>query len=278
LTIHDWNYIYNTLDPVAFAILGISVHWYGIMYVLALLVSMGVAIYIVKKDNLPFPQAILDSYFIWAEIGVILGARIGYILVYDPDVLYYLTHPWQMFNPFANGSFVGIRGMSYHGAFLGFFLASYLFSRYKKRNFMQMLDLVVVSIPLGYIFGRIGNFLNQELVGKETDLPIGIYVAGILRHPSQLYEAFLEGVVMAIFMFWYRKKATFAGELAAFYGIGYSIARFSAEFFREPDSQLGYLALGMSMGQILSVFMAAVCLGLYFYWKKCATKTLWQEA
>lgn len=248
------------------------------MYVSSLLVALFIATYIVKKDRLPIGSALLDSYFIWAEIGVIVGARVGYILFYDPNYLYYLSAPWQMFNPYQNGEFVGIRGMSYHGAFVGFFLASWGFSRYKKVSFLWLLDLVVVSIPLAYVLGRIGNFLNQELVGRTTELPIGIYVAGVLRHPSQLYEAFLEGIVVFFLMIWYRKRATFAGELATFYGLSYSIARFSVEFFREPDPQIGYLMFGFTMGQILSIVTALICIGLYFYWRRLGVRTMWQES
>lgn len=274
----NWHYVYNHFNPVAFNLFGIPVHWYGIMYVSSLIVAMGFALYIVKRDNLPIPKALLESYFVWVEIGVILGARLGYVLFYDPDTAYYLTHPWQIFNPYRDGEFVGIRGMSYHGAFLGFVISSWLFSRRKKISFLWLLDIVSVSVPLGYIFGRIGNFLNQELVGRPTDSPLGIYVAGILRHPSQLYEAFLEGLLLFIILFAYRYRTKFAGELAAFYGIGYSIARFTAEFFRAPDPQLGYLAFGLTMGQILSAIMAFISLGLYFYWKHLNIPSMWKKS
>ena len=112
------------MNPVAFSLFGLNVHWYGIMYVLALLVALWMAKFFVKKDKLPISNSLLDSYFFWVEIGVILGARLGYILIYDPNTLYYLTQPWQIFNPFINGEFVGIRGMSYHGAVVGFIIAT----------------------------------------------------------------------------------------------------------------------------------------------------------
>ncbi len=262
----QWNYIYNQFDPVAFSLGFFSVHWYGIMYLLALLSALWFGSYIVKKDKLPITKEELDSYFIWIEIGVILGARFGYIIFYDPNKIFYLTHPWEAFNPFRNGEFVGIRGMSYHGALIGFLLSSYLYTlKHKKQQFWFLMDLVAISVPLGYIFGRIGNFLNQELVGRATDLSIGIYVAGIKRHPSQLYEALLEGVLVFLILYLYRHKKRFQGELAALYGILYGIARFVAEFFREPDSQLGYLCCHLSMGQLLSLFMATLSLALYFY-------------
>ena len=118
-----------------------------------------------KKDNLPFSNQLLESYFIWIEVGIILGARIGYVAFYDSHLDYYLANPWQMFNPFLDGTFVGIRGMSYHGAIVGFLLATWLFSLKYRMRIWGLLDLVALSVPVGYIFGRIGNFLNQELIG-----------------------------------------------------------------------------------------------------------------
>ncbi len=260
-----WQKIYSNFDPIAFSIFSIHVHWYGIMYVFALLSALLIGKWIVKKDNYPITDAQLDSYFIWIEIGVILGARIGYILFYDPDLTYYLTNPWQMFNPFnKNGDFVGIRGMSYHGAFAGFMIASYIFAKRNNIRFWLLLDLVSIAVPLGYIFGRIGNFLNQELYGRVTDASWGIEVAGILRHPSQLYEGFLEGVVIFVLIFMYRKKAQFIGQIALAYGFLYGIMRFVAEFWREPDPQLGFICCGwMSMGQLLSIAMIFAAIILY---------------
>jgi phosphatidylglycerol:prolipoprotein diacylglycerol transferase len=261
-----WNNIYSHFNPIAFSVAGIPVHWYGMMYVLALLTALGAAKYFVKKDNLPISEKVLDNYFIWIEIGVILGARLGYIIFYDPYTSYYLMHPWQIFNPFStDGSFVGIRGMSYHGAIIGFFLATFSFYKKYKINIWLLLDLVAISVPVGYIFGRIGNFLNQELVGRVTDVPWGIYVDGILRHPSQLYEAFLEGFLVFCILFAYRKYKKFNGELIALYGLLYSLARFFAEFFRQPDIQLGFLYEGLSMGQILSLVMAFCAIFIYIY-------------
>lgn len=260
-----WNEIYNNFDPVAFKIFGISVHWYGLMYVLALLVALGVAKFIVKFDKVNISNSLLDNYFFWVEIGVILGARIGYILIYDPNTLYYITQPWQIFNPFYNGEFVGIRGMSYHGAVVGFLLATWAFCKKYKQNTWALLDLVALSIPLGYFFGRIGNFLNQELFGRVTDVPWGIYVAGMLRHPSQIYEAILEGIVIFLILFTYRKFKKFDGELIALYSILYTIARFICEFYREPDFGLGFVFLSLSMGQILSLAMLLAGVLAYFY-------------
>ncbi len=269
-----WNNIYSNFDPIAFDLGFISVHWYGIMYVLALVTALGAAKYFMKKDKLSITDKVLDNYFIWIEVGIILGARVGYILFYDPNTLYYLTQPWQMFNPFTDGEFVGIRGMSYHGAIIGFLVANILFKyRYKKENIWELLDLVAIAAPIGYVFGRIGNFLNQELVGRYTEVSWGIYVDGVLRHPSQLYEAFLEGVVVFFLLYMYRKRKKFSGELIALYGVLYSLARFVAEFWRQPDVQIGFVYGGwMSMGQLLSLLMILASLVLYIYLLKNSKK------
>ena len=259
-----WQHIYDHFDPIALTLGPFKIHWYGIMYVLALVTALYAAKWYVRHDRYPIDEPTLESYFIYVEIGVILGARLGYILFYDPHTLYYLTHPWQIFNPFQGGTFTGITGMSYHGAVIGFMLATWLFVRKTKTSFWMWMDLVALSVPVGYVFGRIGNFLNQELVGRATDVPWGIYVHQTLRHPSQLYEAVLEGVAIALIFFFYRKRQRFEGELIALYAILYGLARFVAEFWRQPDIQLGYICCGwMTMGQLLSSVMIAAGAAIY---------------
>jgi len=259
-----WNHIYEHFNPVAIDFGFISIHWYGIMYISALLVALWFAKWIIKKDAMSISNDTIDRYFIWIEVGIILGARIWYILFYDSNTLFYLTQPWQIFNPFSHGEFVGIRGMSYHGAVAGATISSYLFARRNPGQIYKILDVVALSVPVGYVFGRIGNFLNQELVGRATDVPWGIYVDGVLRHPSQLYEAFLEGIVVAILIYSYRKYKRFDGALIGVYGMLYGTARFIAEFWREPDIQLGYLYDNwLTMGQLQSLIMIILAMGLY---------------
>ena len=273
-----WNHIYEHFNPVALDLGFISVHWYGIMYILALLTALWFAKWIVKRDNMPISEAMLDNYFIWIEIGIILGARIWYILFYDPNTSYYLSHPWQIFNPFQNGEFVGIRGMSYHGAVVGAAIASYLFSRKHPGVIYKILDVVALAVPVGFVFGRIGNFLNQELVGRVTDVPWGIYVQDpishqfFLRHPSQLYEGFLEGIVIAILIYLYRNHRKFDGALVGIYGVMYGTARFIVEFWREADVQLGYYDGWITMGQIQSLVMIILSIAIYLFFKKHSTK------
>lgn len=264
-----WQNIYSNFNPVAFNLGSIAVHWYGIMYALALLSAIFVAKWLIKYDKIPISNELFDSYIWWAEIGVILGARIGYILFYDTNTMYYLTHPWQIFNPFVNGEYTGISGMSYHGAFIGFLIASFLFCRKNKVSFWFLADIAVLGISAGYVFGRIGNFFNQELIGRVTDVPWGIYVDNVLRHPSALYEAFLEGILIFIILYIIRKKKSFDGQLAILYGILYSMARIVAEFFREPDIQLGFLYSDwLTMGILISGIFGLLSVLMLFIMNK----------
>jgi len=267
-----WNLFYTHFDPIAFEFFGFKVHWYGLCYVGALLLALVIASFLLKRFPARFAieSKSLESYFLWAEVGVILGARIGYLLIYG-DSVYYLTHPWQIFNPFnAQGEFVGIAGFSYHGGVVGFLLATILFCTIKHQPLLRYLDLATFSIPLAYVLGRIGNFLNHELFGRviEPDSTLaflGVLVNGELRYPSQLFEAFLEGIVVFALMAGVFRFCKKDGYLSVVYGMGYALARFVCEFFREADSQMGYYgSLGLSMGQILSIIMF-VGAGLLFF-------------
>lgn len=264
----DWNHIYATFDPVAFSIFSFPVHWYGMMYVLALVTALYIGKQFIKKDKLDFKSTQLDTYFIYVEIGVILGARLGYILFYDTNTLYYIANPWQIFNPFINGEFVGIRGMSYHGAVIGFLIATYMYTKKHNVSFGKIMDLTALSIPLAFVFGRIGNFLNQELIGRQTDVSWGIYVDGVLRHPSQLYEAVLEGFGVFLVVYIYRNYKRFSGELILVYAMSYGLFRAIAEIWRAPDVQIGYVCCDMiTQGQVMSIGMSIVGLisWIYFY-------------
>ena len=270
---NSWNHIYESFDPVAFHIFSLPVHWYGIMYVLALMSALYIGKYFMKKDKLDFSANQVDVYFIYVEIGVILGARLGYILFYDTQTLYYFSHPWQIFNPFQHGEFVGIRGMSYHGAVMGFVLATYLYSKKYKVVFGMIMDLVALAIPLGFVFGRIGNFLNQELIGRETDVSWGILVDGVLRHPSQLYEAILEGFGVFLVVYIYRGYKRFSGELILIYAISYGLFRTIAEIYRAPDVQIGYVCCNaITQGQVMSLGMSLVAISLWIYFNATAKK------
>lgn len=264
-----WQNIYSHFNPVAFNLGPVAVHWYGIMYALALISAIYIAKWFIKYDKLPISNDLFDSYIWWAEIGVILGARLGYILFYDTHTMYYLTHPWQIFNPYIDGVYAGISGMSYHGAFFGFIIASYLFCRKNKVSFWFITDIAVLGVSAAYVFGRIGNFFNQELIGRATDVPWGIYVGQVLRHPSQIYEAILEGLLVFAILVYIRKRKSFDGQLALMYGILYSTTRIIAEFFRQPDTQLGFIYSNwLTMGILQSLIVLAICVILYVKIKK----------
>lgn len=262
-----WNNIYDTFSPVAFSIFGFNVYWYSLCYAAILLGWLISAIYFIKKFSLPVQPLMFGLLFIWAELGVVIGARVTDVIVYSPNTAYYLTHPWQIFNPFANGKFTGIRGMSYHGGVIGFIIAVILFCKKYKQDFWLYSDICALSGAFVYFLGRIGNFLNKELFGKVTDLqntPWAIIVNGQVRHPSQLYEAFLEGICVFIALLFLRKFTKVYGELFAYYIMLYAAARIICEFFREPD----LLFLGISVGQLLSFAMFIAGFAIFVYLRK----------
>jgi phosphatidylglycerol:prolipoprotein diacylglycerol transferase len=207
-------------------------------------------------------------------LGVIIGGRFGYALFYNFG--YYFQHPLEIILPFdfSHGfKFVGISGMSYHGGLIGVVIVFILFCRKHKINFWHFGDLFCPAIPLGYTFGRIGNFINGELFGRVTTVPWGMYFpldsTHSLRHPSQLYEALFEGIVLFILLWLIRKKKMFDGFLVGIYIFSYGFVRFFIEFFREPDYQLGFVLGFMSMGQVLCLLMMAAGMTILI-WRKNA--------
>ena len=196
----------------------------------------------------------------WLILAVLIGGRLGYVLFYD--LSYFLKHPLEIFLPFDinNGfQYTGLYGMSYHGALIAIVIASVVFCRKFKLNFWLLADLLVPAVPLGYTFGRLGNFINGELYGRVTSMLWGMYFPldpmHRLRHPSQLYEALFEGVFLFIILWSLRKRVRISGVLFSFYLIGYGIVRFFLEFFRQPDEQLGFIFGSFTMGQILCFMM-----------------------
>jgi len=225
----------------------------------------------------------LQTFLLYSFVGLLIGARIGYVLFYDLG--FYLNNPLAIVSPYDSaGNFIGIYGMSYHGGLLGVAAGSLIFKKYYQIRLWQWADFVAPAIPAGYFFGRIGNFLNGELYGRITQKPWGMYflnenssVFSYLRHPSQLYEAFLEGVVLFVILWILRNKVFFREKLSGVYFIGYALARFAAEFFREPDEQIGFVFFVFTMGQILSLAMLALGTALllkipkkWYTWEKRA--------
>ena len=249
--------IHPQFDPVIFSLGPLSVRWYGLMYVLAfvLFIVLG-RMHLQRRPDLKFTANDLDDLLFYGILGVILGGRLGYIVFYKAS--YYLANPIEIF-------YVWQGGMSFHGGFLGVLLAMLLFARKTRRTFFQVTDFIAPLVPTGYAAGRLGNFINGELPGRVTDAhtwPWAMWfpqvdVEKVARHPSQLYQLALEGLLWFVILWMYSKKPRPVGAVSALFLIGYGSGRFITEFAREPDSFLGFLALGFSMGQWLSLPMIA---------------------
>ncbi|MDR0747555.1 MAG: prolipoprotein diacylglyceryl transferase [Helicobacteraceae bacterium] len=270
MSFESWQNFYDWHDPVIFSIGKFALRWYGLMFVTALMVGYLWGRRMVKRgDWLPIKTADYEALLLYFIVGIILGTRLGYVLFYG-DTLYMLSHPWQIFNPFQDGNFAGISGLSYHGGIVGVVIALLIFAARRGFSVWQLLDLAAVAGSAGYVFGRIGNFLNAELLGRVTDVAWGVRVNGVLRHPSALYEAFLEGLLLFAVMTLLYRRRSFDGQMAFTYAMLYAAARFTAEFWRQPDEQLGFIAFGwLTMGQLLSTLMFAAALVFYL---KCRSR------
>jgi phosphatidylglycerol---prolipoprotein diacylglyceryl transferase len=275
--INIWQHLPSQMNPSLFSIGSFQLRYYSLMYLVAFAVVYFLTLYRIKNENYKYTTENIQDYLVWAMIGVIIGGRFGYALFYNFG--YYFQHPLEIILPFdfSNGiKFVGLSGMSYHGGLIGVVIASLLFCRKYKINFWHFVDLLIPAIPLGYFFGRIGNFINGELYGRITTVPWGMYFpldpSQSLRHASQLYEALFEGIVLFILLWLIRKKGMFDGFLIGIYICGYGFVRFFIEFFREPDSQLGFVLGPLSMGQILCLLMIAAGMAILFWRKNAGIK------
>ena len=257
----DPMHYFVDIDPVAFSIGPVAVHWYGIMYLIAFAAFWFLGERRRRLGRLPVgPTAFSDLAF-YGMIGVIVGGRVGYMLFYDTVSL--IAHPLSLFRIWEGG-------MSFHGGLLGVLVAVAWFARNRRRAFLQVTDLIAPCVPTGLAAGRIGNFINGELWGRAADpsLPWAMVFpqsgTAVPRHPSQLYQFGLEGLLLFVLLWWYAAKPRAMGQVSAAFLIGYGVFRFIAEYFREPDSFLGLRALGLSQGQWLSVPM--VIIGLVMWW------------
>jgi phosphatidylglycerol:prolipoprotein diacylglycerol transferase len=244
-------------DPVAIAIGPLAIRWYGLMYLVGFALLWVAGRYRIKtRPGGVWSTKDLDDALFYGILGTILGGRLGYILFYKPGD--YLLEPWRVF-------YVWEGGMSFHGGLLGVIFAMWLFARTRRQDWIRVTDFIAPLIPLGLGAGRLGNFINAELWGRPTEGPWGMVfpnVDAVPRHPSQLYEFALEGVVLFLVLWWFSSKPRPRGAVSGLFLVGYGVFRFAVEYTREPDSYLGLLAFGFSMGQWLSLPMILVGVGL----------------
>lgn len=245
---------YPQIDPVIFQIGPLAVRWYGMMYLLGFIGGYVVMNHICKKRQFPVTADHISDLLFYGVLGVVLGGRFGYTLLYNFH--YYSRHPLEIFAVWEGG-------MSFHGGTIGVVVALAVYCVRHKFPFLLIADIVVAAVPVGLGLGRIGNFINGELWGRETDLPWGMVFPGAgpyPRHPSQLYEAFLEGLVLFFIIYLLHLKRVRRGIPAFSFLVGYGVFRFAVEYFRQPDNHLGFLWGGATMGQLLSIPM--ICVGL----------------
>ena len=248
----------NNFDPVAFQIMSFEIRWYSLAYILGIVIGWILCkkIFIKNSDiNEKF-----DDYIIYLIIGIIIGGRIGYIIFYNFS--YYLDNIFDIFKIWQGG-------MSFHGGLLGVIASSYIFAKKNNQNPFFYLDQVSLVAPVGIFFGRLANFINSELYGTVSNAPwsvIFIKVDNLSRHPSQLYEAFLEGVILFLILIYFVNKDYLKkpGLISGLFLIFYSLFRFFVEFFRVPDEQIGYLFLNLTMGQIISLVFASIGITLFY--------------
>ncbi len=258
---------YPNINPTIVNLGPLDLSWYGVMYILGFLASYLLVRYQIRKKELDTYVNIINDLFFFLIVGLIIGARLGYVIFYN--LPFYLNHPLKLFAIWEGG-------MSFHGGLIGVTISGLIFLRRYEVNFWEFADLIVVSAPIGIALGRLGNFINAELYGRTTNLPWGmIFPSGgdLPRHPSQLYEFFLEGILLFTILWWIKDLPLRKGTPFFLFLLLYSIFRFFLEFFREPDPQIGLVFSFMTMGQVLSILMGIGSLAL-FYLRPKKRKTL----
>lgn len=250
-------WIHPQFDPVALEIGPLAVRWYGLMYLVGFALVWAAGRYRINtRPDSVWSTKDLDDALFYGIVGTILGGRLGYILFYKPGD--YLAEPWRVF-------YVWEGGMSFHGGMLGVIIGMWLFARARKLDWMRVTDFIAPLVPLALGSGRLGNFINAELWGRPTDVAWAMIfpnVDNLPRHPSQLYELALEGIVLFLLLWWFSAKPRPRGATSGLFLLGYGVFRFGVEYTRQPDSYLGLLAFGFSMGQWLSIPMIALGIGM----------------
>lgn len=240
------------IDPVLISLGPFAIRWYALAYILGIVLGWRLVRRIVQRPGWRVKPEAVDDLVFYVTLGVILGGRLGYVLFYQPD--HYLDRPLELLAVWRGG-------MSFHGGLIGVLVATFLFARRRELAFFELTDALAVVTPIGLFLGRLANFVNAELWGRMTDVPWGVIfpaAGAVPRHPSQLYEAGLEGLVLFAVMLWAARgphPPEDCGKLSGIFLVGYALARICGELFREPDVQIGYLAGGVTMGQLLSLPM-----------------------
>jgi phosphatidylglycerol:prolipoprotein diacylglycerol transferase len=253
---------YPLLDPVLFRVGPLEVRWYGFMYLLGFALAYLIIRSELRRKQGPIPAESADDLLFYLILGLLIGGRLGYVLFYNLGE--YVWAPWEVLALWHGG-------MSFHGGLIGMILSGYIFARRWKVSFLELADIGALSATPGLLLGRIGNFINGELFGRVTTLPWGVVfpMGGPLpRHPSQLYEAFLEGALLFSILWFLRRRLKQPGELLAVFLVCYGVFRFLIEFVREPDPQLGFIFYGLTMGQLLCLAMILAGIGLFIYLRK----------
>ncbi|MCS6945095.1 MAG: prolipoprotein diacylglyceryl transferase [Sutterellaceae bacterium] len=268
--------VHPQFDPVAFSLGPLTVRWYGLMYLVGFVGFLVLGRWRARQAWRGITRQDVDDLLFFGVLGVILGGRLGYVLLYKPG--YYLQHPLEAL-------MIWKGGMAAHGGIIGVLIVLIWFARSRGKSFLQVADFVAPLIPQGLAFGRLGNFINGELWGRPADPTIWPWAmifpqAGdaVPRHPSQLYQAALEGVLLFVALWWYSRRPRAPGKVGAAFLLGYGVLRFLVEFAREPDPFLGLLALRLSLGQWLSLPMIVVGLVLFVYFGRRRTASASQMA
>jgi len=249
---------YPNIDPVLIHVGPFAVRWYGLMYVVGFLLGYFLLLKLSQREEYDLTKQEVGDLLYFCIAGLVLGARLGYCLIYNFS--YYVHEPLKIFAVWEGG-------MSFHGGLAGAAIAGWVFAHRRHKSLLMIADLGAVAAPLGLFFGRIGNFINGELYGRVTSMPWGMVFPGagnLPRHPSQLYEAFFEGLILFCILIWLSRKRHPRGFLMASFLTGYGVFRFFLEFFREPDPQIGFVVGPFTMGQILCSIMVAAGIALFY--------------